>query len=189
MPPRKERVSTSFTRWMRQKNDKFGGITPWQALLYHVGGGETLTSWIKKHTVGFGKGPWEGGDKDKAYPLTDGFFYQWLKKDEKNRWKPFREARTGVGSWALMDKAQEIVDTEKQASRANLAWNRARIRTTLATKFNKQDFGDQAKVEVNIGVTLQSLHLEALEQAAPKAVTAIDVTPPALESGEEEEED
>jgi hypothetical protein len=103
-----------------------------------------------------------------ATDVTRGMFYQWIHKGG-DRWEKFQQARR-LGAFALADQAQEIVDSSDPLNIA-VDRERAKIRTWLAERANREAFGaqkEQAQV-LNVG----ELHLHALQQSESAAPTAL----------------
>jgi len=89
--------------------------------------------------------------------------YIWLK-DDPERWRLYQQARE-VGADALVDEAQEILDTADHKDSASVASarNRAQFRQWQAEMRNPRTFGrPTAKTEVNLNVGL--LHLDTLRK-------------------------
>ncbi len=81
------------------------------------------------------------------------------------------EARA-LGAFAMVDEARDIVDAldEGEVDRNDIAVARARsdVRLWTAERFNRKDLGNQ-KEGVNVNITINSLHLDALRA---RAITA-----------------
>ncbi len=93
--------------------------------------------------------------------VSRGMLYRWIAQTDDRR-ERLRDARKMSAS-VLADEARHILDTSTKRT-IGVDRERARMRTWLAERFDRQTFGerkDQVNVEVNIGL----LHLQAMKKA------------------------
>jgi hypothetical protein len=102
--------------------------------------------------------------------ISRGMLYEWLHKDAE-RWQRYQEARE-IGAFALADEALEIADTATSETVA-VDRERVRVRQWLAERANKQEFGKDAGVQVNL--TVGDLHLTAVKSAPGRPAIAAPV--------------
>ena len=104
-------------------------------------------------------------DVSRLCDVSRGMFYEWLHKDPE-RWGRYMDARE-IGAHAMADQALDIVD-HSDIMNITVDRERAKMRTWLAERANKKDFGKD-RGDVNLNLNIGDLHLEAL-QSAQKAL-------------------
>ena len=97
------------------------------------------------------------------YGLSRTMFYQWVHADPE-REKAYAIARS-LKAEALVEEAQDILDDENPvltSAEAKLRTDRARFRQWLASKLDRDTFGEVPAVQVGVTVNAGAQHLDAL---------------------------
>lgn len=105
------------------------------------------------------------------------FLYRWFneKGHKERRRAKLKEARA-QSAWSKVEEAEKILDTaatkpDITSAQAQIANNRAGHRRWYAGKVNREDFGDEKGVTIQIG----ELHLEALQAQRLKLIQPAEI--------------
>ena len=101
------------------------------------------------------------------FGYSRGMFYTWVKSGGEKRQEKFMVART-LSADAMVDDGLAILDalqdlTMLSNAEVSAATSRANYRRWLATVRNREEYGEKAGVNVNL--TINQLHLDALRRA------------------------
>ncbi len=94
------------------------------------------------------------------YGVSRGLFYKWIAKTDDRR-ERLREARQ-ISASVMVDEARDLLEVSTKDT-IPVDRERARVRTWLAERYDRQTFGDK-KDEVNIKVDIGLLHIKAMKR-------------------------
>lgn len=148
-----------------ERQAKKAECAPVEWVCYRVSEGDTL------RTIAADLAAWAKRD------ISPGVLGAWLNADPARRALLVQSRKDSAP--ALAEKAVEILDeADNDRDAINLAKAQADIRTWLASKYDRQTFGNDA-AQVNVQLNLGQLHLDALRQRAVPVVKPTPALPPA----------
>ncbi len=118
----------------------------------------------------------------KEVGVSRQMLYLWVHQ-RPEREQAFKQARK-LAAHALVDDAVQILDDAK-ASESTLARERAKFRQWMASKMNRESYGEE-KAQVAVNLSVGMLHLTAVQNREARLKAAADelVVEPAVESVE-----
>jgi hypothetical protein len=115
-------------------------------------------------------------------PVSYGVLSAWANKTEEG--KAALVAAREIDAHNLVEEGQEILDdlagTEVTREEINLAKARSEVRLWRASRYNRRQFGADVP-QVNVGLSINGQHLEALRIRAVEAKAAPLIAPPGVD--------
>lgn len=160
--PLKRSMIVELTRRAAEAGE---GAAPEDVVCALVASGETLIEVARRL------------EQDTGLPISPGIVGAWMNADPKRK-AALAEARKQSAP-ILAEQAMEILDdVDEDRDAIAKAKAQADLRTWLASKYDRQTFGNDA-AQVNVQLNLGQLHLDALRQRAAITATTAPMLPPA----------